>query len=248
MGVLIIADNQIGINKDGLYCLNDMHKAAMAIGAATESQRPANFTQSQAEFIAVADANGLASVKSVKGGRTQGTWASELVAMKYAGWLSPAYEVQVYQAVQALKRGDLDAAVNLSGSKAARVALDDKRKAQTIELQIKNAKALCEFLPHLGDSSKQAIAANLVNPVAGFEVVPLPKIEEKFYTTTELAKELETTAAMLGRLANQNNLKVSEFGEFRLSQSQYSSKQVEQFYWNAAGRDALRDIVLRARS
>lgn len=246
MGALIIADNHIGINKDGLYCLNDMHKAAMAIGVATESQRPGEFTRYNEEFIRQSENAGMPALKQVKG-RNGGTWASELVAMKYAGWLNPAYEVQVYQAVQALKHGDIESAVAISGSKAARAALDDKRKAQTIELQIKNARSICEFLPHLCDSSKQAIAANLVNPVAGFEVVPLPRISEKFYTTTELAKELETTSAMLGRLANQNNMKTQEFGEFRLSQSAYSSKQVEQFYWNQSGRDALRDIVLRAR-
>ena len=248
MSKLIIADTTVGINKDGLYCLNHLHKAAMAQGRATESQRPGAFTKSQAGFIEAVDATGIASVKTVKGGVSQGTWAVELVAMKYAGWIDPAYEVQVYQAVQALKLGDIDKAVELSGSKEARRALDDKYRAQTIDLQIKNAKALCEFLPHLGDASKQAIAANLVNPVAGFEVVPLPRIEEKFYTTTEIAKELEIASAVLGRLANQNNLKVPEFGEFRLSQSQYSSKQVEQFYWNSAGRDALRDVVARVRA
>lgn len=150
--------------------------------------------------------------------------------------------------MQALKHGDIEKAVALSGSTEARRALDEKYKAQTIELQIKNAKALCEFLSHLGDSAKQAIAANLVNPVAGFDVVPLPRIEEKFYTTTEIAKGLDSTAQMIGRLANANNLKTEEFGEFRLSKSQHSGKQVEQFYWNAAGRDAIRDIVLRARS
>lgn len=248
MSKLIIADTAVGINKDGLYCLNHLHKAAMAQGKATESQRPGAFTKSQAGFIEAVDATGIASVKTVKGGVSQGTWAVELVAMKYAGWIDPAYEVQVYQAVQALKLGDIDKAVELSGSKEARRALDDKYRAQTIDLQIKNAKALCEFLPHLGDASKQAIAANLVNPVAGFEVVPLPRIEEKFYTTTEIAKELEIASPVLGRLANQNNLKTQEFGEFRLSQSQHSSKQVEQFYWNAAGRDALRDVVARVRA
>lgn len=248
MSKLIIADTTVGINQDGMYCLNHLHKAAMAQGKATESHRPGNFTLSQKDFISAVDANGLASVKSVKGGRSQGTWASEIVAMKYAGWIDPSYEVQVYQAVQALKHGDIEKAVSLSGSKEARRALDDKYKAQTIELQIKNAKALCEFLPHLGESSKQAIAANLVNPVAGFDVVPLPRIEEKFYTTTEIAKELDSTAQMIGRLANQHNLKTAEFGEFRLSQSKYSSKQVEQFYWNAAGREAIRDIVSIARS
>lgn len=248
MSKLIIADTTVGINQDGMYCLNHLHKAAMAQGKATESQRPGAFTKSQAGFIEEVDATGIASVKTVKGGVSQGTWAVELVAMKYAGWIDPSYEVQVYQAVQALKHGNIEKAVGLSGSKEARRALDDKYRAQTIDLQIKNAKALCEFLPHLGDSAKQAIAANLVNPVAGFDVVPLPRVEEKFYTTTEIAKELDSTAQMIGRLANANNLKTEGFGEFRLSKSQYSSKQVEQFYWNAAGRDAIRDIVLRARS
>ena len=250
MGNLVIAETSISINKDGLYCLNHLHKAAMAQGKATESQRPSELARvdSNKAFISALESEaGIPALKTVKGGRS-GTWAVELVAMKYAGWVDPAYEVQVYQAVQALKRGDIDKAVEMSGSKEARRALDDKYRAQTIDLQIKNAKALCEFLPHLGDSAKQSIAANLVNPVAGFDVVPLPRIEEKFYTTTEIAKELEIASAVLGRLANQNNLKEPEFGEFRLSQSQYSSKQVEQFYWNSAGRDALRDVVARARA
>lgn len=250
MSKLIIADTTVGINQDGMYCLNHLHKAAMAQGKATESHKPSNFIRNHdvSAFIYALEENAqIRALKQAKG-RNGGTWVSELVAMKYAGWIDPSYEVQVYQAVQALKHGDIEKAVSLSGSKEARRALDDKYKAQTIELQIKNAKALCEFLPHLGESSKQAIAANLVNPVAGFDVVPLPRIEEKFYTTTEIAKELDSTAQMIGRLANQHNLKTTEFGEFRLSQSKYSSKQVEQFYWNAAGREAIRDIVARARS
>ena len=248
MSKLIIADTTVGINKDGLYCLNHLHKAAMAQGRATESQRPGAFTKSQAGFIEAVDATGIASVKTVKGGVSQGTWAVELVAMKYAGWIDPAYEVQVYQAVQALKRGDIDKAVELSGSKAARRSLDDMRHAKAVEMQLANVERFRQLFPNLGERANQAFAAALLNPVIGMDAIPLPRIEDKFYTTTELADELETTSAMLGRLANQNNLKVPEFGEFRLSQSQHSSKQVEQFYWNAAGRDALRDVVARVRA
>ena len=53
---------------------------------------------------------------------------------------------------------------------------------------------------------------------------------------------------MLGRLANQNNMKMPEFGEYRLSKSQHSDKQVEQWYWNEAGREGMRDIMVRARA
>lgn len=251
MGVLIIADTQVGINKDGMYCLNHLHKAAMAQGKATESHKPSEFFRS-AEVMAFVGAveleAGIPASKTVKGRGVTGTWAVELVAMKYAGWIDPRYEVQVYQAVQALKRGDLDKAVSISGSKEARRALDEKYRAQTIELQIKNAQALCEFLPHLGDASKQAIAASLVNSAAGMDVVPLPKVDEKFYTSSELAAEFEMTSAMLGRLANRSNMKVPEFGEYRLSKSRHSDKQVEQWYWNQCGRDAMRDVVSRCRA
>lgn len=248
MSKLIIADNEIDINKDGLYCLNDMHKAAMAIGVATESQRPGNFVLSQAAFISAVDANGIASIKAVKGGKTQGTWAIEIVAMKYAGWIDASFEVQVYAAAQALRHGDIEKAVELSGSKAARKSLDDMRHAKAIELNLANVEKFRKLFPNLGEKANQTFAAALLNPVLGMDAIPLPKIEEKFYTTTELAEEFESTPAMLGRLANQNNLKINTFGEYRLSKSQYSSKQVEQFYWNTQGKEAIRDILVRLRT
>ena len=247
MSKLIIADNTIGINKDGLYCLNDMHKAAMALGKATVSQRPGEFTRYNEEFIRYSENAGMPALKQTKG-RNGGTWASELVAMKYAGWMNPVYEVQVYQAVQALKRGDIEAAVNLSDSKAARKSLDDMRHAKAIELNLANVEKFRKLFPNLGEKANQTFAAALLNPVLGMDAIQLPKIEEKFYTTTELAEEFESTPAMLGRLANQNNLKINTFGEYRLSKSQYSSKQVEQFYWNTQGKEAIRDILVRLRT
>lgn len=245
---LIIAEQEIAINKDGMYCLNHLHKAAMTNGKATDSHRPGNFLLSQKDFIAAVDANGLASVKSIKGGRNQGTYATELVAMKYAGWIEPAYEVQVYQAVQALKRGDVETALSLAKTKPAAQALDELRRAKAIELQVKNVKAVLELFPLLGDVPRQAIAAKMMNQAAGEELIPLPKVEGKFYSATELADEFESTAAMIGRLATKHNLKVPENGEWRLSKSEYSSKQVETWVYNDAGREAVRHVIEFARS
>lgn len=241
---LIIANNPININSDGLYCLNDLHKAAIGQGKATESQRPSNFIKSQEAFI---NATGVA-LSQVRG-RSGGTYAPEIVAMKYAGWIDPSYEVQVYKAVQALKNGDIEKAVELSGSERAKSALDEMRVAKAIGYQLDNADRIYAMLPNLCQGSKQAIAANLVNHVAGREVIPLPRIEQKFYTTTELAKDLEITATMLGRLANQHGMKIpDETGEYRMSQSNHSSKQVEQWYWNRSGAELMRDLVKRLRS
>lgn len=220
----------------------------MTNGKATESQRPGAFVQSQADFIAAVDAIGVASVQSIKGGKNQGTYATELVAMKYAGWIDPAYEVQVYQAVQALKRGDIESALSRAGIKQAAVALDELRRAKAIELQVKNVKAVLELFPLLGEVPRQAIAAKMMNQAAGEELIPLPKVEGKFYSATELADEFESTAAMIGRLATKHNLKTPDNGEWRLSKSEYSAKQVETWVYNDAGREAVRHVIELART
>ena len=244
---LIIADMSVNINSDGLYCLNDLHKAAVKAGIADdENHKPSAFKRYQHEFIE-ACINASEKLVSVRG-KNAATYASELIVMKYAGWIQPAFEIEIYKAVQALKHGDIEKAVELSGSKKARESLDEMRKAKAIDLQLNNASRIFELLPHLGEASKQTVTARLVNPAAGFDVIPLPRIEEKFYSTTELAAIIETTPAMLGRVANQHGMKKpNEFGEFRLSTALKSEKQVEQWYWNQAGADAMRDIFLRLR-
>ncbi len=250
MGNMIVDNSPIRINPEGMYSLNDLHKVAMTAGKATESHKPSEFMRN-AEVIAFVEAveleAGIPASKTVKGRGITGTYAVELVAMKYAGWIDPTYEVQVYKAVQALKRGDLDKAVDLSGSKAARSSLDDMRHAKAVDMQLANVERFRQLFPNLGERANQAFAAAILNPVIGMDAIPLPRIEEKFYTTTELADEFETTGAMLGRLANQNNMKQPEYGEYRLSKSQHSDKQVEQWYWNESGREGMRDIILRAR-
>lgn len=249
---LIIADNHININTEGLYCLNDLHKAAKAASNATDTHKPSEFLRNagvKAFVQELSKAGNPAPVKTVKGGKSPGTYADELVAMRYAAWISPAYEIQVYRAMRALKNGDIESAVSISKSNAAAEALAEQRRSNAVEKQIKNAAAIYALLPKLCDGSRQAIAANLINPAAGRDVIPLPRIEQKFYTTTELAKELEITATMLGRIANQHGMKKpDETGEYRMSQSNHSAKQVEQWYWSVAGAEQMRDLIKRLRA
>ena len=71
MSKLIIADNEIGINKDGMYCLNDLHKAAMSAGKASASHKPSEFTRSdntKAFIEAVESEAGMPALRIVKGG------------------------------------------------------------------------------------------------------------------------------------------------------------------------------------
>ncbi|MFM4979784.1 KilA-N domain-containing protein [Aeromonas caviae] len=252
VNAIVIESHSIAVKADGMYCLNDLHKAAMVLGKATESQRPGAFfdVETNREFARVVSENaGIPAFKSTKG-RNGGTWAVELVAMKYAGWIDASFEVQVYAAAQALRHGDIEKAVELSGSKAAKVALDDMRlakavtlRAQALDQQIKNAQAICNLLPHLSDVSRQTITASLVNPVAGADIIPLPLLTEHYYTATEVGDRYGISANKVGRIANEHNLKTERYGKFFLDKSRSSTKQVETFRYNEAGAEAVGVII-----
>ena len=120
-GKLALVIDGVMIRRDsaGRYSLNDLHKAAMACGKATEGHAPGQFLRNDGaqRFIAAfdarrtdvqnstsVDAKKIASVHSVKGGKNQGTYAAELVAIRYAAWIDADFEVGVYLTFQAATR------------------------------------------------------------------------------------------------------------------------------------------------
>lgn len=96
---VIVNGVSVRVDSDGRYSLNDLHAAAVLKGEATESQRPGNFIKSAQikRFAAeLSGATNVASVKAVKGGLQSGVWGLELIAIRYAAWLSPKFEIRVY--------------------------------------------------------------------------------------------------------------------------------------------------------
>lgn len=102
----------VRVDDEGRYNLNDLHAAAVAEGNATESQRPSNFVKSKAikEFVKeLTAATKIAALKTVNGGAKHGVWGLELVAIRYAAWLSAKFEIKVYQTFQMVIRNGIDA-------------------------------------------------------------------------------------------------------------------------------------------
>lgn len=92
-------------DKEGRYCLNDLHKAAIASGLDVERKNPSDFfrTEMAKNFIGSLEkmkdtdtGNPVTPYTSVKGGKGQGTYAVRLLAQRYCGWLSSDFEVVVY--------------------------------------------------------------------------------------------------------------------------------------------------------
>ncbi|HEJ7969403.1 TPA: Rha family transcriptional regulator [Serratia marcescens] len=121
--------------------------------------------------------------------------------------------------------------------------LPEYRRARTLKLTVEAVTNLFDLMPHLAPEAKQVAAASLINPVAGFDAIPLPVMEESHYTAGEVGKMLDVSANKIGRIANKHNLKTEEFGKFFLDKSAHSAKQVEAFRYNANGVDALRHLI-----
>lgn len=93
-------------DEEGRYSLNDLHRSAMESGKATESQRPGNFLKSESvsAFIGALETATKIAVCVKRPGRAGGTFADELIAIRYAAWIEPAFEVDVYRTFQSVKR------------------------------------------------------------------------------------------------------------------------------------------------
>ncbi|WON77587.1 KilA-N domain-containing protein [Serratia sp. UGAL515B_01] len=113
----------VRVDNEGRYSLNDLHAAAVANGEATESQRPSVFLRSAQikRFIKVLQAKALKSaseqnqpLKVTKGGGETGAWGVEILAIRYAAWIKPEFEIEVYDIFRAVIRKGVDAMSRLN--------------------------------------------------------------------------------------------------------------------------------------
>lgn len=124
-----------------------------------------------------------------------------------------------------------------------RLAKADQLKAQALEKNIASAREIMILLPRLDPMAHQTLTASLINPLIGYDAIPLPAIEEHYHTAGEVGEMLGVSAQKIGRVANTNNLKNEVHGKFFLDKSAYSSKQVEAFRYNSEGVKALRHLI-----
>ncbi|EFG5674542.1 hypothetical protein BMP91_004918, partial [Escherichia coli] len=79
-------------------------------------------------------------------------------------------------------------------SKYSTNGLEEFRKARALKMTVDTMKDLFGFLPNLAPEAKQVVAASLVNPVVGANVIPLPMINEHYYSASEVGSQLKISA------------------------------------------------------
>ncbi len=98
---------------------------------------------------------------------------------------------------------------------------------------------------HLSDESKAVILHEAFKIVAGHECFEmLPKVHDKHYTATQLGEMFGVSSKKIGKIAKANGLKSeegepSEFGQWILTKSRYSSHQCSSFVYNSKAVDWL---------
>ncbi|WP_312358846.1 phage antirepressor KilAC domain-containing protein [Mixta calida] len=107
----VICGVEITTDEEGRFNLNALHKASGGDG----HKRPSKWlaTDQAKELISELEKqspiSGLGEniIKVIKGGVAPGTFAHELLAVEYAGWISPAYRLTVNQTFLDYRTGKL---------------------------------------------------------------------------------------------------------------------------------------------
>jgi hypothetical protein len=239
----VIAGISITTDKEGRYNLNALHKAS----GGEKKNNPSYWLSLQGTKELVLELErqlsdteiSVSVVQSVKGGLNQGTFAHELLAISYAGWISPKFQLMVNQVFLDYKKGELK---NIQ--KPFKSYLPEYRQAKAIELSVRALDKMFSNLPHLSEQSKQAIYADTINPIAGKNVIPLPKLENKTFSASDVGDLLGVSSNKIGRIANKLNLKTEDYGIFVLDKSRSSDKQVETFRYNEKAIDVIKNHLI----
>lgn len=104
------------------------------------------------------------------------------------------------------------------------------------EVDVKRAELLLQIANRTNISEyKQIIDSYATEVLTGKKLLPLPVVEKKTYSASEIGKILGVSANKIGKLANSYNLKTEQYGKYFYDKSKYSNKEVETFrYYNNA--------------
>lgn len=117
---------------------------------------------------------------------------------------------------------------------------DDKSKlteAKLINAKVRLSSQLLKLsnVETLSKEYKNILVAKATEVLTGEQLVPLPNAKQKTYSATDIANLFRVSANKIGALANKNNLKTEQYGEFYRDKSPYSSKEVDSFrYFDSA--------------
>ncbi|HBG7355538.1 TPA: toxin Bro [Clostridioides difficile] len=132
--------------------------------------------------------------------------------------------------------------IRKTGTYSSKKTKDSKDESEikymNAQARLKNARAReAKIYLELADKVSQAgipefaqiMYSKTTELISGEALIPLPKMDKKTYSATEIGKMLGISANKVGGLANAYNLKTEEYGIKVWDKAKYSDKQVPNF-------------------
>lgn len=133
--------------------------------------------------------------------------------------------------------------------KTGSYSVNQDMKAKEVEARLNNSRArvASTFLKvaQMTDISeyKHICQQKAAEVLSGVPLLPMEEVAEKTYSATEIGDMLGVSANKIGKIANQNNLKTSQYGKLFYSKSEYSCKEVETFRYYECAIPKFREIL-----
>ncbi|EQJ86410.1 BRO family, N-terminal domain protein [Clostridioides difficile P48] len=130
---------------------------------------------------------------------------------------------------------DVLPSIRKTGTYSTKSKDESEIKYMNAQARLKNARAReAKIYLELADKVdikeyKQIMYSKTTELLSGETLIPLPKIDKKTYSATEVGKMLGISANKVGGLANAYNLKTDEYGINVWDKAKYSDKQVPNF-------------------
>lgn len=135
-------------------------------------------------------------------------------------------------------------AIRKTGGYKAPKKSSDRDKAMLKNAQARSAKLWLEIAKNTGiQTYKDVCNAYAAKELAGEDVLPLPKVQEKTYSATDIGKMLGVSKNKIGSLASKNDMKCDEYGAWFHDKSPYSGKEVETFRYNDKAIEKFRSLL-----
>lgn len=148
----IVAGVEINTDSEGRFNLNALHRAS----GGRDAKRPKAWlatkqAQELVEELRQDSALGQNVLSISKGGVSPGTFAHELLAISYAGWISPAFQLKVNQTFLDYKTGKLTptAQPQLSTMEILQMAMDAEKERLRLEQENKQQQETIGCLNNL---------------------------------------------------------------------------------------------------
>lgn len=128
-------------------------------------------------------------------------------------------------------------------SQKTKEELENERKR--LNLEAYNAlHNLADIYRNKNESYGQILDAYATKELSGEFLLPLPETG-KTYSATDIAKMMNVSANLIGKIANKNNLKTDKYGMYVLDKSRYSNKEVQSFRYNEKGFEKIKELAAR---